>query len=42
MDTPRRRWSWMAFAVGLVVGLPLGAVGLLVLLQIVAAMIALP
>ncbi len=42
VDTPRRRWSWTAFAVGLAVGIPLGAVGIIVLAQILTAMTALP
>ena len=42
MDTPCRRWSWTAFAVGLVIGIPIGVVGLIVLAQILTAAIALP
>lgn len=42
VDMPRRRWSWTAFAVGLVVGIPLGGFGLIVLAQVVTAMISLP
>ncbi|MGE3315570.1 MAG: hypothetical protein AB7O26_10680 [Planctomycetaceae bacterium] len=42
METPRLRWSWTSFAVGLVAGIPLGFVGLIVLAQILTAMIALP
>jgi hypothetical protein len=43
-EKPPRRWRWTAFAagivIGLIIGIPLGAAGLIVLLQIVAAMIA--
>jgi hypothetical protein len=42
VNTPRRYWSWTAFAVGLVVGIPIGVVGLIVLAQILTAMTALP
>ena len=40
MSVPRRRWSWLAFAVGLVVGIPIGAVALIVLLQILTVVIS--
>ena len=44
--TSRRRFSGLSFGLGLLagllVGIPLGVVGLILLLQIVAAMIALP
>lgn len=40
---PHRRWTAFAagFVVGLIVGFPLGAIGLIVLMQIVAVMISL-
>jgi hypothetical protein len=40
MDASRRRWSWIAFATGLVVGIPLGAIGLIVLMQMLTVMIS--
>lgn len=43
---PRSRWNWTAFAVGMAVGMgvgaPLGIVGFIMALQVVAAMISLP
>lgn len=40
MSTTHRRWSWLAFAVGLAVGIPIGAVALIVLLQILTVVIS--
>ena len=40
MPTTHRRWSWLAFAVGLVIGIPIGAVALIVLLQILTVVIS--
>lgn len=39
---PRRRWPAFAagFIVGLIVGIPLGAMGLIVLIQVVTVMIS--
>jgi hypothetical protein len=42
METTRRTWNWTAFAAGLAIGIPVGAVGVIALAQIVTAMIALP
>ena len=43
-DQPPSRWrfSGLSFGLGLLVGIPLGVAGLILLLQIVTAMIALP
>jgi len=40
MTVPHRRWSWLAFTVGLVIGIPIGAVALIVLLQILTVVIS--
>lgn len=40
MADSRRRWSWLAFGVGLALGIPLGVVGLIVLIQILTVMIS--
>lgn len=40
MEVSRRRWSWIAFVTGLAVGIPLGAVGLIVLMQILTVVIS--
>lgn len=42
MASPHSRWSWTAFTVGLIVGIPLGGLGLIVLAQILTVMISLP
>lgn len=41
-DISRRRWSWTAFAAGLVSGIPMGVVGLIVMALILTTMTALP
>jgi hypothetical protein len=40
MESSRRRWSWIAFATGLAIGIPLGVVGLVVLMQILTVVIS--
>jgi hypothetical protein len=40
LDGTRRRWNWIAFAAGLLVGIPLGAHGLVVLMQILVVVIS--
>lgn len=40
MKTSHRGWIWTAFAAGLVIGIPLGAVGLIVLLQVLTVIIS--
>jgi hypothetical protein len=40
MSTSRLRWSWIAFTTGLVVGIPLGAFGLIVLMQMLTVVIS--
>jgi len=40
MDASRRRWSWIAFAAGLTVGIPLGVVGLIVIMQLLTVVIS--
>jgi hypothetical protein len=40
MAISRRRWSWIAFAAGLAIGVPLGAIGLIVLMQMLTVIIS--
>jgi len=35
-----RCWNWIAFVAGLAIGIPLGAVGIIVLAQILTVMIS--
>lgn len=42
MSVSSRRWSWTAFIVGLIFGVPIGAVGLIVVAQLLTVVISLP
>lgn len=42
MSTSPRRWNWISFAAGMVVGIPLGFIGLILVAQILTVMISLP